>query len=144
MAYAIQALVGKENLLSKISLEGSSMIALSQGFGLIPFTKHLREMHDVAHLPLTDEQELPYFIEQLAIGLSKLGCLAYIEAEIFGGEGNQASIVWCQEEVVEGPRVLENAINLALRKLGVEKGDSFDRFEALGLGRHRSTDAWIQ
>ena len=145
MGYTIQALLGNEDLLSKASSENTRVVTLSQGFGLIPFDEHLREVYDLAPFYLvSSDGGIPEFIQQLAIGLSKHGCVAYIEADFFGGVGSQASMVWCQEEKTEGPWVVDNAINLALRRLGVEKGGFIDRFEALGLGRHRSTDDWIQ
>jgi hypothetical protein len=31
----------------------------------------------------------------------------------------------------------------ALRRLGVAKGDHFDEFEAIELGRSRNTDDWL-
>ncbi|MFJ8909918.1 hypothetical protein [Amycolatopsis sp. NPDC102389] len=31
----------------------------------------------------------------------------------------------------------------ALRRLGVLKGDHFDEFDAVGLGRHRNNDDWL-
>lgn len=37
----------------------------------------------------------------------------------------------------------ERAVNRASRCLGVDRGDEFDEFEALGLGRHRGTEEWL-
>ncbi|MFC3891451.1 hypothetical protein ACFOWZ_08180 [Lentzea rhizosphaerae] len=56
-----------------------------------------------------------------------------------------------QGRSVLGPLVLEeddpvpdvSPISLALRRLGVEKGEPHDEFDAVGLGRHRSTSAWL-
>jgi hypothetical protein len=31
----------------------------------------------------------------------------------------------------------------ALRRLGAVKGEHFDEFEAVGLGRHRGTGDWL-
>jgi hypothetical protein len=33
--------------------------------------------------------------------------------------------------------------NQALRELGVDRGDAFDEFDALGLGRWRHTEDWL-
>ena len=41
------------------------------------------------------------------------------------------------------PLVDRGAINVALKFLGAEAGESFDEFEAVGLGRHRNTDDWV-
>jgi hypothetical protein len=35
-------------------------------------------------------------------------------------------------------------LNRALRHLGVIAGDGGDEFDALGLGRHRCTQAWLK
>ncbi|MEU9688409.1 hypothetical protein [Amycolatopsis japonica] len=34
-------------------------------------------------------------------------------------------------------------ISQVLRRLGALKGDHFDEFDAMGLGRHRDTDDWL-
>lgn len=39
--------------------------------------------------------------------------------------------------------IAPDAINAALRSLGVQRGQDRDEFESLGLGRCRDTDAWI-
>jgi hypothetical protein len=91
--------------------------------------------------------------------VSQHGPVAYLETDYFGGEGDQASIVWAAGQVVLGPlhtsrRWLneelvgpppgQRAINQALRRLGVERGAAYDEFEALELGRLRSTDDWAR
>jgi hypothetical protein len=80
------------------------------------------------------------------------GPVAYVEAEYFGGVGEQSVEVWDSGKVVLGPLSLaekapipaaDTPISQALRRLGVTKGDYHDEFDAVGLGRHRDTDDWL-
>jgi hypothetical protein len=38
----------------------------------------------------------------------------------------------------------QGAFNQALRQLGVDRGEAFDEFDALNLGKHRHTEDCIQ
>jgi hypothetical protein len=101
----------------------------------------VREEHDISFLPLTDgdTDDVPESVRAFA-ARGKL--IAYVEAELFGGDGAQAAAVWDEGSLVFGPVVADDAINQALRVLGVAKKEHFDEFEALSLGRHRNTDEW--
>lgn len=97
--------------------------------------------------------------EQLAEELSDERRCIYVHAEFFGGLGFQASLGWQGGRVAFGPCLTANhpaerqtdgyqvvskpewAINRALRFLGVV-ASSADEFDAVGLGRHRTTSAW--
>jgi hypothetical protein len=72
-----------------------------------------------------------------------------------GGTGTQAMVVWRQGEVWLGPAATKFGwpppdpasgprwpFNQALRELGVARGEAFDEFDALSLGRHRHTEDW--
>ena len=144
MAYTIQAFLAIEEILLDAPVEGASIVSLRQGYGMIPLTTEIRKTHGLPLLPLTDGEPIPDQIARWGIKLSSAGAVAYIEAEFFGGEGTQGSALWSNGDMIEKPWVGEYAINIPLREMGVEKGDYFDRFEALGLGRCRSTDAWIE
>ena len=87
--------------------------------------------------------------------VSSLGPVAYLEAEFWGGDGCQASVVWDARSVVHGPIVEQDAfsraplgdgaINQALRRLGVRVGEGApDEFATVGLGRHRRSEAWLE
>jgi len=76
--------------------------------------------------------------------ISDIGPVAYVEAEFFGGIGDQNAIVWSH-----GGEILQllhdrDAINAALQLLGISKGAFHDEFEAVGLPRHRDTGDWIK
>jgi hypothetical protein len=85
------------------------------------------------------------------VAWSVRGPVALVEAEFFGGAGTQRAQVWEHGRSVLGPLVLEEddpapsvtPISLALRRLGVSKGSHYDEFDAVGLGRHRSTSKWV-
>lgn len=116
---------------------------LPQSHGLILLTKECRDEHGIAFLPLTDEGGSVSEAVATACSLaSRRGPVAYVEAELFGGSGCQASIVWDKGEIIAGPSVGQHAINEALRLLGVRAAAGQDEFDALGLGRHRETEDW--
>ena len=87
-----------------------------------------------------------------ARAVSGLGPVAYVEAEFFGGVGEQAAVVWDRGEAVFGPTAQQfpsdvaavnvGPINGALRALGVTAVDGRDEFDSLGLGRHRHVEDW--
>ena len=79
------------------------------------------------------------------------GPIGYLEAEYFGGMGMQWAALWSGGSLVAGPHVLADGepfppagspISRVLAELGVERGDHFDEFDAVGLLRHRDTDGW--
>jgi hypothetical protein len=112
-------------------------------------------------LPLTDEvlasaktaepisrvnhvasESLPAGLEAWVRAASKQAPIAYVAAEYFGGVGGQFSIVWSEGEVRLGPLREPDAINRALRLLGVKSAEGNDEFDTVGLGRHRQTHQW--
>jgi hypothetical protein len=132
-------------------------VALPQGYGLLPITSHV--LDDLGGNDVGPFGEVFRFlspgVDALARRISLAGDLAYLEAEIFGGTGTQAMVLWRSGEVCLGPVTTEFTatapdpsssqhwpFNLALRELGVDRGDAFDEFDALGLGRWRHTGDW--
>jgi hypothetical protein len=111
---------------------------------MIPLDTAAREHINVPMLPMTDEghAELPETLANAARQLSQQSKLIYIEAEFFGGEGGQAAALFDQGRLTGIPCVAPDAINTALRWLGIEVGEHQDEFEAAGLGGRRETDDW--
>ena len=142
--YTIQALLALEDVFVDSPINGASVVSLHQGYGMIPLTTHIRKEYDLPPFPLTGKEPLPEQIAEWGIRLSTTGFFAYIEAEFFGGVGTQGSALWLEGQMIEKPWVGEYAINIPLREMGVDKGDYVDRFAALGLGRCRSTDEWVE
>lgn len=144
MSYVLQAILGDAADLKICSAIGGPLIDLPQEKALIPLTERVRAAHEIPLCPLTgeneDECELPSAIELLVASAKKK--IAYVEAEFFGGDGTQAAAVWEEGSLIFGPVVANNAINQALRLLGVSKHEHLDEFAALSLGRHRDTEEW--
>ncbi|MYV43003.1 hypothetical protein GT030_30095 [Streptomyces sp. SID1328] len=77
--------------------------------------------------------------------------MAYVEAEFFGGVGEQRVAVWDGGTMVLGPLHVEEGqpfptvgspISQALRWLGVVASAGEDEFSAAGLDRHRHGETW--
>ena len=95
--------------------------------------------------PLTDDgckfgQEL----DELCRFLSPSAKAAYVEAEYFGGAGTHACALFEDSQPASEPLVDDEAINHALRWLGVQRDHERDEFDAAGLGRHRHTEDWLK
>jgi hypothetical protein len=82
---------------------------------------------------------------------SRLGPVAYIEANYLGREGWQSAVVWRHGRVDVGPLLLGRnevfysdsaPISIALRALGLTAVGRRDEFVVAGLGRRRSTQEW--
>ncbi len=141
MAYTIQALVGSAPQVRALAPEGAVIIDLPQGKAMIPLSAGIRQRYSIPFLPLTDEgsEDIP---ESISTIVSKNEKIAYIEAELFGGDGAQASAIWDGGELIFGPIIANDAINQALHLLGVVRAGPSDEFDELDLGRHRNTDDW--
>jgi hypothetical protein len=143
--YTIQALIADNNVIESSNLTEIKIISLPQAKALIPLSKSLRDALQIPYLPFTDAglTQLPATIAELCHKISTSGKVAYIEAEFFGGQGMQACSLWNKGRMLTNPTVTHHAINEALQFLGVEKGESFDEFDALDLGHLRETDEWL-
>jgi hypothetical protein len=75
---------------------------------------------------------------------SKDEALVYVETEYFGGDGGQGAIVAHRGDIFFGPAEGDGSINAALRLLEAKKDGAHDEFDAVGLGRFRSNEDWIE
>ena len=144
MAYTLQALITEEAAARMASPAAAFVVSLPQGKAMIPLSGPMREMHGIPFLPLTDEghEDVPKSIADIVFPMAKIANVAYVEAEFFGGNGTQACVTWGPTSTASQVFVDTHAINKALQFLGVRKGDHHDEFDAMGLGRHRSTEDW--
>ncbi len=164
MAFVLNAVIGRIDALTSIA--SFVVVPLAHGFGLAPLTDELWEALGHRSQPLRreiegleapdDEFETPGERERhiataradfaaigaLCVRASAIAPIAYVEAESFGGSGMQAATVWDAGTVVLDPFVDDEAINEALRTIGVTRG-LHDEFDALDLGRHRFTGEWV-
>ncbi len=113
MSYTLAAWVALQSTFDGLEIRS---VPLAQGFALT--TDNLQEN-------LTDKT------------------LAYLEADFFGGSGDQYSkayVAGVAGFVAFGPTY--NAINNALKLIGVVRTEGHDEFDTLGLGKHRDND-WL-
>ena len=145
MGYILQAIIGDAELLRKNCPADNRVVPLPQGKALIPLCGDVLEDNEIPFLALTDEgtKEIASSITEFVSFLIGRGSFAYVEAECFGGAGAQACVTWDADGISSAPHIAPNAINTALRFLGVKIGDAHDEFDALGLGRHRDTSDWL-
>ncbi|MEU6063612.1 MULTISPECIES: hypothetical protein [Streptomyces] len=130
MSYELRAVIAGEAVLRAVA--GDRVASLGQGLSLTPMGDDLSE-------------------ERLA-EWSDLGPVAVVEAEYFGGVGEQRAAVWERGALVLGPLRIEEGepfgadgspISQALRRLGVRAKGGADEFSAVGLDQHRSTSRWF-
>ncbi|MBC3908518.1 hypothetical protein [Undibacterium umbellatum] len=144
MAYTLQAVVAKSGTFPDIVLKKLQVLRLRCGIDMIPITTAAQDFYGIPHCPLTDgdaKDILPQLLD-LCETLSESCKAAYIEAEFFGGDGTQANFLLSEGKVISPLVLSQNAINEALRFLGVNKGKYGDEFEAVGLSWKRFTDDW--
>lgn len=83
-------------------------------------------------------------LEKEILKLCPIGMVAYIEADSFGGQGLQSAIVWENGRRSEIHSSTKNAINVALKRLGISGTNGKDEFDCLNLRKHRDTYDWIK
>lgn len=136
------------------------IVSLRQQFALLPLTEDLFDELAITNDDQQDARDDRFlYLCSRTIRTARLFSLttpiAYVETDYFGGIGSQGAVAWVNEELIFGPAVTtdkililgnpsEAAINAALQKIGAVKGNSFDEFEALGLGTHRSNEDWLE
>jgi hypothetical protein len=144
MSYTLQAIVGSCRSLSNAGSEHFVTIALTDILAMVPLRAEVRKRYNIPFLPLTDDgvEVLPQSLDLLCRKLSRHGLIAYLEAEFFGGSGEQAHVLFKDGVALGSPVIAEDAINQALRHFGILPDGHHDEFAALGLGRFRDTDDW--
>jgi hypothetical protein len=148
MGHTVQAFIAKtETLQTAARGLGSARVApLGRGLALLPVTDGLYDEAGAGGGPAFGEfYKLSPGLAALGAAWSREGAVAYFETDYWGGEGEQAAVLWEGGEVVYGPaRARLGPINDVLRHLGVERQDGLDRFDAVGLGRYRDNDDWME
>jgi hypothetical protein len=153
VAYTLEAVIGPAAVIRAVAadLPAATVITLPQGIAMVPMTGAIVDAAGTdASLGF---RKLPIgFAERLA-AWSAAGPVGYVEAEFFGGEGTQRAALWVDGAVAVGPLLVGedepfpsagSPISQLLRHLGVTRGDHYDEFHALQLGRHRDTEDWTE
>ena len=152
MGHCIQAIIGGRPVLDRIvEAHGKTThaVALEEELSLLPISDELYDALPDGTLPTSvhSEDNFLFFssgkLWQLLLHASDLGRLAYVETDYFGGAGDQMALVAHEGQIIFGPRSGENAINDALRLLGIVASHGRDEFDTIGLGARRSTGEWL-
>ncbi|MGW0908366.1 hypothetical protein [Streptomyces sp. NPDC002853] len=155
MGYDLQAVIGGEVLRAAArELPAARLAPIGQGLSLMPMTEALlTSFADGGDDGVLGFWRLSDRFAKTLADWSTAGPVAYAEAEYFGGAGEQTAVVWDGGTIALGPlHEPENTpsppagspISQALRRLGVVAATGEDEFTAVGLGRHRSVEAWAR
>lgn len=154
----LEAVLARNDVARHLTAQLPSLriVRLDQDMRLLPLTENvIRVMTpEPWEYPLLFDRHVPEPLAALLLEASRLGAVAYVEADFWGGDGRQACVVWEGSRIVLGPiieeerlgpRLHEGAINRALRSVGVSVGpDALDEFDTVGLGRRRRTAEWLE
>jgi hypothetical protein len=150
MTYVLQAVIAGDDLLRSAAQQvpGARIASLGQGLSLLPMTSEVLDaVSDGSVSRSLGFWRLSADFERKLAEWSAVGPVAYVEAEYFGGAGEQRAVVWVDGALAWGPsdqRALGiSPISQALRRLGATSGADQDEFTAVGLDRHRHNDGWI-
>ena len=155
MGYDLKAVIAGTEVLRAAArdLPAARLASLGQGMSLLPMTDALFDsVADGSDAGPLGFWRLPGGFEKTLADWSTAGPVAYVEAEYFGGVGEQQAAVWDGGTIVLGPLHVQEgqpfppaggAISQALRRLGVVASTGEDEFSAVGLDRHRHGEGWI-
>ena len=145
MGYALEALIGRAEVLQPLtSYRAARVVALGGDLALLPMVEILRNAIQGQNHDPEKEPQWPFWhlSPEGAMTIAETctqGALVYVEAQFYGGAGTQASVGWRDGALRHGPVAAPDAINRALRFLGVEPEPGQDEFDTIGLGRRRAT-----
>ena len=148
MGYYLKGILTDGTISSKITDKYSEAkkINLCDELYLLPMTDELfdeincfTKSQSIGRFELFNDQ-----IKSLLIELSEYGYIAYIEAEYFGGQGGQSSVVFMDRSLVYFSEYSKNAINNTLKLFEVKRIRDLDEFDSVGLGRHRYVEDWVE
>lgn len=155
MGYDLRAVIADGEALRGAArdLPAARLASIGQGLSLLPMTDALFDsVADGSSVSTLGFWGLPGGFEKTLAAWSAGGPVAYVEAEYFGGVGEQRAAVWNGGSIVLGPLHVEEGqpfppagspISQALRRLGAAASAGEDEFSAVGLDRHRHGEAWI-
>ena len=148
MAYVLHAVIAPSETIRSVRLLGGWAIQLEQNMSILPMPDASDEMtRAYGQVSGTEfrcgHPQPPPSVLAVIYKLSIIGAVCYLEAEYFGGHGDQTATVWQNGICTLGPITEDHAFNKALRLIGVRCFDGKDEFDSLGLGKHRSDEEWL-
>jgi hypothetical protein len=158
MGYSLEAIVAPAFVAraAAASLPGTRTVELGSGLSLVPLVPEAvtaLSPGDERIISLLVSEPLPDRLTDLLRRASANGLIAYVEAEYFGGLGQQGSILRDRGELVLGPLLdppepgppphEAGPINRVLQRMGVRRTREQDEFATVGLYRHRDTEDWL-
>ncbi|MCH7386817.1 hypothetical protein MMO39_05815 [Acinetobacter modestus] len=148
MTYMLNAIIVKKSDQHKLTdfYQRATAIDLDDNLSIIPCTHELLdEISQFTTSPLVgDFNYLNEKIETQLLQYFQNNPFTYIEADYFGGTGQQTTIIWENGKRVYLSQSSNREINKALKFLGVIKTNDQDEFDKVKLGRHRRTDDWLE
>lgn len=149
MAHCIQAIVAASETADRLQAACPRLprVVARQNYAIFPVDADFVESVTEAR-PSTDTDTFELLtdaFQDYLRALSRLGALAYVETDYFGGDGGQGAAVYSDGRAMMEPEWSEEIgpINRALKLIGVEQGLAYDHFSALGLTEYRGNDDLI-
>lgn len=154
MTYCLRASIASESVLrgQVRKLPHASVVSIGYDLAIIPVTNDVIKAASAGSSMMAGFLYLSEELGRIFSSWSTSGQIAYVEAEYFGGVGEQHVQMWDSGVVVLGPlhlgedesiAPLGSPISQVLRRLGIDKATHFDEFDAVGLGRHQDTQDWL-
>ena len=154
MGHNIRGFVARPETLEALRARfpAAKLIGLDAGFAFVPATPAVMAAIDAAD-PAGEDARMgdtidfvfdhPVMLRALT-ELSRVGPIALVETDYFGGLGSQAATACVDGEVAsskEGePEGEARPINKALRAIGVVRAPDEDEFDTVCLGQYRRMD----
>lgn len=144
MAYEIKAILAETFTFRKAEIK-FPIVYLSHDIEMLPLSEEVIKTLNIKRFLLSNYNEIHVDkqLDDFGLGISIKGKAVFIQANIFGGNGDQACIVWEDNERVR-LEIGIKAINHAIDELDDTLPTTYqkDEFDCLELGKFRYTEEW--
>jgi hypothetical protein len=144
MAYEIKAILADTITFMKAEIK-FPIVILPHGIRMLPLSEEIIKTLNIKRFLLSNYNEIHVDkqLDDFGLGISIMGTTVFIQANFFGGNGDQACIVWEDNERVH-LEISKNAINNAIDEIAdrLPTTNKDDQFDCLELGRFRYTEEW--